>query len=190
MEKLWFALIPIVVLVLYFVFRKKCTPGFYLNKGTCTVCPDGSYCPGRRKIPCPAGMFSKQGQKECTVCPAGTYCPYEGTASPIDCPFETMSVPGSHVCRGECRPGTYYLKGDCVPCPEGTYCPTLGLKEPLPCPAGEVSTEGSVTCANPCKKGQYVTTTGCAICPPGSYCPDGIKLKPCPTGTTVGLSEC
>jgi hypothetical protein len=47
---------------------------------------------------CLAGTYSSTGSQPCTPCPANTYCPAVGMKTPLTCPPNYMSNPGSMTC--------------------------------------------------------------------------------------------
>jgi hypothetical protein len=91
----------------YSVFR-----GPFTNVTICTVCPEGSCCPGvcprshpyhcelhhmtGIRQPCPAGYYCGEQSHDCHnhMCPVNHYCP-EGSSEPIHCPRNTYSVKGA-----------------------------------------------------------------------------------------------
>ena len=102
--------------------------GFYDDDmGSCTTCPEGSYCTG-------------DGQK--VLCPNNSTTTNQRRAR-SDCSCK----PGYFAVR------TFYADGsqetDCQPCPRKSYKPNLGDGEcPLKCPANANSELGAVTLAD------------------------------------------
>ena len=47
---------------------------------------------------CLAGTYSSTGSQPCTPCPVNTYCPAVGMKTPLTCPPNYTSTPGSMTC--------------------------------------------------------------------------------------------
>jgi hypothetical protein len=121
----------------------------------CIQCPDGSYSTSASMV-CSCNTrytrtMMQHGDGACTVCATGTYKPAVCSATCVDCPGNSTSLPFSAnmtacVCNTSfCGPPG----GPCALCAAGTYEPGRAC---LPCPAN-ISHIGSTPhlCRSPCR---------------------------------------
>jgi hypothetical protein len=196
--------------IFFFIFisvgylsSQTCGVGFYLISSVCTICPQGSYCPGDDNayqcplgkvspltgsincVDCPAGKYQDQtGQIACLSCPEGRYSDFSGAVSCIKCsPGTYQSETGQTSCLS-CLEGTYSsISGsvNCQSCSQGTYQDETGSTSCKSCPAGRFSAVfGSVICSE-CSQGTYSNVEGsvsCQACSQGTY-QDGIGQMSC-----------
>ena len=185
-----------------------CPPGTYSESTlatSCTVCEEGSYCPGvSPKQNCPSGTYSKAGQSKCNPCQAGYRCATEPRASPITdpCPTGSYCPIADNVAVTEelCPPSTYQplvartTLTDCIACPAGKICPDPA-NDPQDCPIGffcpGVSFPGNDIFnlgTNPDRVGEVRGYTDQFPCPAGSYSDNtglfsASQCKICPAGS-------
>jgi len=138
-----------------------CDPGYYLESGSCLVCPAGSSCAGGTStyVACGSTEFSFKGSTSCTSCPAGYKCSGVSLSNPDGVPEM-------------CPVGTYSPVGvtACLSCTAGTYCNTAASAAPVACPDGYISADGATLCDQ---------------CPPGYQCPSktSASKSECPDGS-------
>ena len=188
----------------------QCRPGYYNSStsGSCTICPQGSYCDGSsmQAIPCSSTVrgalsTSVQGASSlsqctcleghylldgvCTICPVNTYCP--DRENRYECDGVTEEQPSQGAISGcLCSPGHAFIKGgggggSCEACPIGFYC--TGLSSPATrCPGATTtaSTGSSNSSDCICVPGMQGTYPTCSPCMQGYYCPDPSTSTICP----------
>ncbi|XP_014845642.1 PREDICTED: uncharacterized protein LOC106919650 isoform X3 [Poecilia mexicana] len=182
---------------------QRCPPGTISTEdgqASCSVCPQGFYCPGKSttsllgSFECPPGHYCPTGtrSKYQFPCPAGSFNPRTRMTKPLDClpcpPGSFCATPGKDVASGLCDAGYYCVSGARSPtpedggmtgdrCPEGHYC-SQGSSAPLPCPAGHYSNKSRnshISDCLPCPPGFLCVSRGLSfpphVCPAGFYCP-------------------
>ena len=142
-----------------------CNDGYYMNGGTCIICPIGSYCANNIKVSCDTDYTtdgtgaSKKSQcyKKCwnfcqnkPECPANAICSYEA---------------------GDTEGKLYYGSNSC----ETSECDQIMTV--VGCVDGYEMVNG--TCTRKCDDGYYLEYGECVICPANSYCENGVR-NDCP----------
>jgi hypothetical protein len=103
---------------------EDCEEGYYNSaKGqdACTKCEAGRECMnGRESIPCQAGYYSHEGERNCTRCPSGMYSRSSASYC-IQCPAGNECIDASLPVN--CSEGYVSSKGDglCKLCDVGRY---------------------------------------------------------------------
>lgn len=165
-----------------------CSQGTFKNfigNESCVDCPDNSYTlqigafdvndcvcnPGFSNVPntdicqeCEPGFFkSDYGDVNCIPCPANTFCPRLGTATPSNCPSNSVSNMYSvRLFDCTCRPGFRYQYQ-----PEALLSPLSCLK----CEAGLYQDHFNQSACKPCRADTYNPEIGansssfCLDCP-------------------------
>ena len=187
----------------------SCTPGFYLQPCTCTICPVDTYQPleGTQGscTECPGSSTSDPGSSYCN-CLTGTFwnetncenctedsVSQEGALQCIECPLNSTSFKNGYSCS--CPVGSVWSWdskniGSCKLCLPGTYKNEEGTSC-VTCPLGTSSGIGFDHCV--CRAGRFWNKTSCESCVQGSVSQEGaIKCIECPTGSSsqLGASRC
>jgi len=136
----------------------KCDEGYFIQDGSCEVCPVGYSCDGVNKTACTGSTYQdREGQSSCITC--------QGTVNSdhTSCTYTPCSV------------GYFMGQNGCEACPAGSYCDNGTSK--TTCPSGTTSDVGATsesdcykTNVTSCDMGQYLSGGICYQCPIGYYC--------------------
>lgn len=195
---------------------QPCPEGSFVNNGTCTPCPLGTFSfqfNSPSCTSCPIGYKGVQtGGKffylACIECPPGTFAPVAGSTSCTPCPSGLGSGYRYAKCIS-CRPGFFISlvppsdeTFSCSSCEENTFSKGGVVFECEQCPEGSFNNNrGSSTCVT-CPPGSFAQFVDrffrqffrCNSCPPGTFSEaQGLsRCKDCPPGTSSveGASTC
>ncbi|MCQ2562192.1 MAG: hypothetical protein MJ158_01065 [Alphaproteobacteria bacterium] len=168
----------------------ECREGWYLPAGgsSCSICPQGSYCPGQQQSKYKTGTITDQG---IFSCPNGKTTETTGASSVDECTKFIKTCPA----------GQYIKNNTCVTCEKGSYCEggllnhdsneIVGITQ---CPNGQTTETTGAKSVQECKieteclAGQYVKNNRCVSCEKDSYCEGGLLYHN--NNEIVGITQC
>ncbi|MDW2958556.1 MAG: InlB B-repeat-containing protein [Alphaproteobacteria bacterium] len=183
----------------------KCTSGFYVNDGQCTICPAGSVCDTENQ---------QEDPKTCSELTSGAYTYAEAGTTDVaycyaDCDLgeNATQVSGRNyygdsiedTCQiTACDAGYYLSDGQCIICPEGSVCSTnVPGNKPMSC---SELTNGAYTYADAGTTDVNYCYADCGLAENatqmvgrdyyGANIPDTCQTFACDTGYYLSNAQC